>query len=210
MVRILGSIIIFDFISNEYLDRNFKSSSSVEIPSLNKPVSSLRIAKRNAIKSYWKNEESWKEITHVDSDSWENKVAFETSISLERIGISVFSGALPVRLLLLLAADQILEDYIVCHYWIRTYRERERTRSGNKFDFHRRYSEWIVMLSALWMEKYYPDYKPLSVVNRMFDGKQSLIERFVNFTHYEYKNLSVITKNEILNLLEIKNFKQLV
>jgi len=128
---------IFDFISNEYLDRKFQSLNPVSIPEHDEPIERLRVAKQIALKSFKKNEKKWDKLTSVDSKSWENKVAFETSISLERIGISVFSGALPIRLLLLLAADQILEDYILCHYWIKSYREREITKSKNDIDFHR-------------------------------------------------------------------------
>jgi len=66
------------------------------------------------------------------------------------------------------------------------------------------------MLSALWMDKYYHDYKPLSIVNRLHGGQHKLIEKFVKFTDYELENLSPNTKLEIMSLLGIQEFNDLV
>ena len=190
---------IFDFILNEYLDKKIQP---LKISENEQPIDRLKVAKMRAFESYNTNKDNWEEITKIQSERWESKVASETSISLERIGVSVYSGALPVRVLLLLAAGQILKDYIVCNCWVKSHRERENTKSINGIDYHRRYGEWLVMLSALFMNKYYPDYAPLAIVNELYGGEKELENKFIDFKKHEKENLSPITEREISRILK--------
>ena len=148
----------FDFITQEYLDRRFKSTKPPIIDE--NTIPELRVAKRIAIDKYrirdnkdkpWykscESRKKWREDSHVDKKEWQNSICLELSISLERLGISVFSGIIDCSIFLALAADQVLEDWLICEAWIESYRDKNRNlRDKNKnIHFHRRHAEWLAI-----------------------------------------------------------------
>jgi hypothetical protein len=161
---------IFDILGDEYLDRSFKSRGDIRID--NKTVSSVREAKRLARRKYETRWADWDAASDIDRDEWENHLAFELGVALERLGIAVFTGVVPVQVFLALAADQVLEDWILCRGWIRSYQKKHRvTDATGMVTFHRRHAEWLVLLSALWMKKHFPMYQPLSNVLEEYQGQ---------------------------------------
>lgn len=201
--RVYSLLSIFDYISNEYLDREFKSTDSPSIEG--KKINKVRIARTKAIKICYKNYDSWSKKSDLDKKGWENKLAFELSVALERIGIAVFSGALPISILLPLMADQIIDDWILCYQWIKSYREQERIYDAQaKIPFHRRHAEWVVILSTLWMYKNYPKYEPLSIFAEKIVSKDELLPRFLDLCKSEVDILDSFTKRDIKKVLHIK------
>jgi hypothetical protein len=151
----LAATALEQLVIRQYLDRTFSATDAPEI--LGRRVATVREAKLKA-RQHLRNED-WEERSQSE-DTPQNKIAFELSIALERVGVAVFTGIVPVRFLLSLAADQVVDDWFLCRAWIESYRTRQGI-SGT-LPYHRRHAEWLVLLCRLWMHHHYPVYKSLS------------------------------------------------
>ena len=69
------------------------------------PIVRLRDLKARVLKRSVEDPENHKKAIK-ESGTQENKLAYELSIALERLGIAVFTGIVPVSVFLALAADQ--------------------------------------------------------------------------------------------------------
>jgi len=192
---------LFDIITKNYLDRVFESTDPPTVD--DKVVIKTRPLKAKARKIIQDNPEQW-ENAIKNIDNWENKLAFELSIALERLGIAIFSGSIPLRFLLLIAADQLLEDWTICLPWVMLYRQKQKTvNTDSRIPFHRRYAELLVLLAAIWMHNNYPNYEPLKEIINRYENITNLKLIFINRFRKEINNIDPMTVNEIKILINI-------
>lgn len=105
-----------------------------------------------------------------------------------------FVGAVPVKLVMAVVADSIVEDWLVCMPWVTSYQHKQeswfkpeqkhrgdiRPKEHSPFkpsktrDFHRRHAEWIALVGILWLDKNWKN----KVVAELLDSKhyQSTLE----------------------------------
>lgn len=92
---------------------------------------------------------------------WQNKFAYEVSLGLEQVGIMILTGAIPLNLVLVLCAYQIIEDWGYCSILV-----KEKIRGNDapipksqdykeSVVFHRRHGEWLAYAAAIYMYKNY-------------------------------------------------------
>ena len=195
-----GTAGLFDIVARQYLDREFLST---EPPTINGVlVTKTRPLKATARQALATSEAEWTTEV-VKFGTWQNRLAFEVSIALERLGVAAFSGSLSLRLLLPLAADQILEDWTYCAPWVARYRTVQRTYQGS-VPFHRRYAEWLVLVAAVWMQRHYPNYTPLKEVHHLFGGHQAIEKRLVDQSAQEADTLDPHARHELRLLLGMR------
>jgi hypothetical protein len=204
----------FAAITQEYLDRRFRTAEPPEID--RQTIYELRVAKAKAVKKYrqgdskpltpwFKNmpsRQAWRQACVLGRSGYENRIGYELSIAMERLGIAVFTGAVDPSFFLALAADQVLEDWPLCEPWIESYRNDNHglVHRNGRVPFHRRHAEWLVLLSALWMNREFPDYSPLKVVIADFGDISHIQDRFKYFS---------LADGELLNAPLREKFHQL-
>jgi hypothetical protein len=155
---------LFDIVVHEYLDRQF---SATRAPA-DLDFANLREAKRMALKELEDDPLSWSQDVQNEG-GWRNRVAFELSVALERLGVAVATGVVPLRFLLPLAAGQILDDWRICKPWVDFHRDNEPVfESRTAIPFQRRHAEWLALLCAVWMTRIYTGCKPLSAFQRVY------------------------------------------
>jgi hypothetical protein len=191
---------LFSVVGREYLDREFTSTTPPIIDG--EEIRRTRPLKSKARDELAASSDAWSEAV-LKHGTWENKLAFEVSIALERVGVAAFSGALPLRFLLPLAADQILEDWTYCAAWVDDYRQRQRTFDGTT-PFHRRYAEWLVLASAVWMARHYENYRPLKEVEDRFGGRPSVQKRLLDRSSAERDTMEPSVRSEMRALTGVR------
>ena len=195
---------IFTIVLSEYLDRGFSSTSPPEdAPKVDgEPIQQMRELKRLAKYQKMQNEQAWKEASVSDKHPWQNKLAFELSIALERIGIAVFTGVVPANVFLALAADQVLDDWSLCEAWVENHQMKEDARDPEfGVHFHRRHAEWLFLFSALWMCQTFPKYPPLAKAS---DKRPRLKEDFLKLTSLESSLMPPLVRTKIAEMLKFK------
>lgn len=155
---------LFEIVVQQYLDRPFSATRAPE----HVQFANLRDAKRRALGELNSDPLSWaQDIT--DESGWRNKVAFELSVALERLGVAVATGVVPLRFLLPLAAGQILDDWRICKPWVDFHRQNEPLfESQTAIPFQRRHAEWLALLCAVWMNRAYAGCKPLIAFQQVY------------------------------------------
>ena len=84
---------------------------------------------------------------------------------MQQIGIAAFSGIAPVEFVLANASDVIIDDWIICRDWLKTYRQDEAHQRKDDWlnaqlvDYHRRHGEWLFCLAVLWTDKWNKHYR---------------------------------------------------
>ena len=197
---------IFQIVSSEYLDRQFTSTEPPDVDG--KRVERMRDLKGRGQRLRRSNNDAWTEAsTNGEKRGWENRLAYELSIALERIGIAVFTGVVPARFFLALAADQVIDDWMLCQNWITKYRESESVKDP-KFGvyYHRRHAEWLFLLCVLWMAKNFPNYPPLAEACR---NRTKLEDEFLKLRRLETSLMPEWVWLQILEILDFKTSKLL-
>jgi len=146
---------IGQFIRDVYAERDFTLAKAPK----NEDGSEMKLrqAKTSARDQFEHNPNLWKSESHVSKETWQNTTAYETSIALETLGIAVFTGLVPLRLLLAEHADSIVDDWLFCVPWVESYRDREAAKSrvettkSTNVQFYRRHAEWLAYVAALWI-----------------------------------------------------------
>lgn len=192
---------IFDIVLSQYLDRHFTSAEPPEVDG--RRVERIRELKSRAQKQRQTDKEAWAKAS-IDSQArgWENRLAYELSIAMERVGIAVFTGVVPAGFFLALAADQVLDDWMLCEDWVTNYRKSESARDPKVgVYFHRRHGEWLFLLSALWMERSFPKYPPLAQACR---NRSPLKEDFVKLTRLESSLMPEWVQLQIARIVQLQ------
>ncbi len=91
----------------------------------------------------------------VKHETWENRVAYEFSLALQKLGASVFVGAIPLDFVLATGATRIIADWGYCHPLVERIRRDspsvQNPRSGEHVEYHRRHGEWLAYVAAVWL-----------------------------------------------------------
>jgi hypothetical protein len=173
-------VAILEFLVREYAEREFKAGRAPKIDGVVAP--NLRYAKEQGKKLYESHPEEWDEASKlVNRDNWQNAVAHETAWVLEHLGAAVFSGALPLRLTLAISAGGIVNDWLLCRSWVRSYREEAnavsklRATGTRTVNFNRRHAEWLALVATLWMRTSW-HYPQADVVADRYGGIDNLAD----------------------------------
>ena len=173
-----GLSAIREFILHEYLEREFRAAQAPEING--RRITLLREAKAVAKNEYMQNHEEWDRASRRPNlGAWQNQVAFETAWALEHLGSAAFAGILPLRVLLAIAGDVIIDDWLLCRSWVKSYRDEERaipqveTMRFPSVYYHRRHAEWLVLVTVLWMVRHW-SYPNCDLVAEWYGGKQNI------------------------------------
>lgn len=171
---IIGSIV------REYLEREFKATQPPEING--RVVRALREVRQHAKKEYEQNPGEWdKASRRSNRGAWQNAVAFEIAWVLEHLGATAFSGALPLRIALAVVGDVVIDDWVLCRSWVKSYREDEKaisqmqTTRTSSASYHRRHAEWLALVASLWMARHW-HYPSCDRVAEWYGGEQNLRE----------------------------------
>lgn len=161
-----GGAALYGTILSQYTERQF--SEPVMVPNRNGGENAqkfVKMAKTRALdiikedlKTGSSNWDKASALIPENEGKWENRTAYETAWALQQIGVAVFSGIAPVNIVLMNVSDTIIDDWMICREWVKTYRFREAHEldGGDRpqvIDFHRRHGEWLFCLAVLWMRK---------------------------------------------------------
>lgn len=115
---------------------------------------------RNQIRNYVKLDEGSSQLKEYHkcsekNNSYENYLAYQLSLTLQHIALSIFTGAIPIGYVLSDASKTILEDWIYCYKAIEKIRNESSITSSNysKQYFEREHAEWLVCVAYLWLTK---------------------------------------------------------
>lgn len=192
-----------DWVNANYLDRQFRSTAAPKIPTgegETKEVVSVREAKYYALKI---DPEDWA-TESLKVGTWQNKVAFEIGISLQRLGSLAFFGAIPIGWLLHLNSDQIIDDWLLCRAWIKDYQDKQQTSLVKwtiETPFHRRHAEWIALAASIWMSQYCSGYKPAERIIADYDTIDKARARLENLTRAEFDVVDAQTLSGLSSIL---------
>lgn len=194
------------YILQEYLDRDGACGEKIDIEG---ELMQLRRAKTIAKNAYIRDKTTWNELSRWPPSGpyrWQNKVAFEVALGLERIGAATLVGLAPPRLLLAMAADVVIDDWLISQSWIKSYRESEKaisqvsTTGSSNMHYHRRHGECIALVAAAWMAKCW-SYKLGEVVIREVGGLQNLNERVQQLLNADGELIPAHVREEIAHLM---------
>jgi hypothetical protein len=90
----------------------------------------------------------------VEEGTWENAVAHEVSVALNRVGILVLAGGLPPRVVLALNGRQFVEDWDLCSKLVKELIREQREfspRADLDVGWHRRHGEWLACAAAIYL-----------------------------------------------------------
>ncbi|MGD0978422.1 MAG: hypothetical protein ABR962_04700 [Candidatus Bathyarchaeia archaeon] len=91
-----------DFLYKEYVDRELGRPIKID----GEEYKTLRDA-RNAIRNRIRREKET--FPPIEEEAW-NEFTYQLSIALQRVGMLVLAGAIPIKLVLPFVSDLILED----------------------------------------------------------------------------------------------------
>jgi hypothetical protein len=171
-------------------------------------VTALRAAKE-AAKAHRRSDSAGWARDATTLGTWQNKFCYELSIALERLGAAVFTGVVPSRLVLCVASDQLIEDWLLLSDFIEAHRRRPggatRELRGEKLDYHRRHAEWLALLAGLWMRCNFPAYPGLGQLEQKLGGGTRLRAKLTALTNADRTNMHAATRSHF-NELRMSEF----
>jgi hypothetical protein len=198
-----------EFVLPEYLERDFKATQAPKIEG--KIITSLRQAKQIAKRVNSQNPEEWDKVSRRSNlGAWQNQVAFETAWALNSLGTFAFAGCLPLPNLLALAADTIIDDWLLCRSWVRSYREDEgdtepsgtTVMQTTRF-LHRWQAEWLTLVAVLWLERHRP-YPGSDHVAEWYGGKENLTAKLQALSHAGGIPMPQTVRDEVRFLTDVE------
>ncbi len=196
-----------EFILREYAEHEFKTHFA---PTINgSKVISLRVAKWEAMKAYKQNPAVWDETSRLSNrEAWQNQVAFEIADALQNLGAATFTGSLPLSTLLAIMGSAIVDDWLLCRSWIKSYRESQHTISqaqvthGAAVYYHRRHAEWLVLITVAWMTRYW-SYPNCGLVADWYGGPRNIPEALRRLSSADGMLIPQVVKDDIKSLTGI-------
>ena len=171
-----------EFALGEYANRE----CSIEIN--DQQIHKLKNAQHHALTELRANRKQWEENSKKSSkDTWQNQTAYETAISLERLGLVALTGLVPLGVVLAIFGDQIIDDWLVCRHWVKSYREEENFTSNavhnnNSVPYHRRHGEWLVLLTLLWVKNKSLSFKNYEELLTDYGGEKKIEQLLVQYS----------------------------
>lgn len=197
-----------EFILREYIEREFKATEAPEIN--DESVTLLREAKTIAENECERDPNAWEKSSQVSNlGAWQNKVAFETAWALNNLGAAALTGNLPLRMLLAIASDQIIDDWLLCRTWVNSYREsqnvtlKQETTYVPDIHYHRRHAEWLVLVAVAWLSRHW-SYPNCSIVAEHYGGIQNLLVRLRELSSVDLVLIPESVRREIMSLTGIE------
>ena len=158
--RIYTRSALKDVVLREQSERPFEERPNAPLPGSGGSIKSLRAAKTIARREAKKNYPEWCKLSRIDCQyNWQNHVAFETAEGLQQFGIAAFTGSIPLHSAVASVADVVIDDWIICVAWIKSYQEKEKMiktvscEHNEKVFYHRRHAEWIFLVSLAWLRR---------------------------------------------------------
>ena len=153
------------------------------------------------------------------SHTLENKFAYRISIVLNRIGISVLSGIIPLHMVLSLNGNQILQDWEYCRELIKgkiSYNLFKKEDKEKLVNMTRRQFLWLACASSLYMYKNWTTLTEEKIkeqdswIKKVFDREDLSIEELIKMNN---EIMTMIEKSErniipILVKRDIKNLRK--
>lgn len=124
----------------------FLGGKSEEMPS------ELMAARQQSTIARTSSNSDWSRESRIESPGPPNRSAYMIALALERIGVALATGVVPVPFFLSLCADQVCDDWMSCKSWIESYRSNDGTFSG---PFRRRYAEFAFLVCATYLSQSY-------------------------------------------------------
>ncbi len=200
--------VMLEFVLGEYLEREFKATHAPKINGKEEKL--LRAAKSKAMDEYKQNPVEWDEVSSLSNqDTWQNHVAFEIAWALEHLGASVFMGILPLDMVLGIVGETVIDDWLLCRSWVKSYRDFEGTISQvettgvGDVDYHRRHAEWLVLVTVEWMRKNW-QYESCDKVAQVYGGEGNLPPRIRSLSRVDEMLMPPIVKEQVKSLTGIR------
>lgn len=90
----------------------------------------------------------------------ENRLAYEMTVAIERVGIMVLAGAIPLMLVLAQCAGKIIEDWATCVVLIEDIRGPETGMpTGEYRPWRRRHGEWLACVASMYLDATSPNHE---------------------------------------------------
>lgn len=206
--RSLDISILNQSIFEAYTDRVFKSASAPIIDG--KQETSLRVAKVWAFRQFKEDRALWDRESHVDKyqeASPQNAIAYETAITLETFGVAVYAGLIPLRLLLPEVGDVIIDDFLLCLSWIRSYQEKQRayatTRVTHEVPYHRRHAEWLAAVAGLWMNEHWANFGSTPLLVEAYGSIGNRRERVIALSQADGQLMPELVRKDLKELINV-------
>jgi hypothetical protein len=147
-----------------------------------------------------------KEILDTESLPESNRFAYEASVGLQRIGIMILLGAIPIKLVVPTIGKLIVEDWRYCSKLIEKLRQDDLTLKANKnIQYSRRHAEWLAYASALYIYNNWQG-NLTTKIKQLFGDRLSMEKRERELRNAEGKLiLSKKAKKEIEEMLYAKD-----
>jgi hypothetical protein len=196
-----------EFVLHEYVERQFRPTQAITIN--RSKVTSLREAKSKAMKVYRQNPSAWDKASQFDNQgAWQNRVAYETADILQKLGAATFTGSIPLRMLLAIVGDAVVDDWVLCRTWVKSYRESQHTISqayvthGAAIHYYRRHAEWLVLVTVAWMTRYW-SYTNCSLIAEWYGGVENIPDAIRRLSSADGMLIPQVVKNDIKSLTGI-------
>lgn len=188
------------FFVEQYLDGEIK----IETEKGEKRISfkEIRLALEDIYKKNRKFTEEGKkkyDILSKKSHTLENKFAYRISIVLNRIGISVLSGIIPLHMVLSLNGNQILQDWEYCRELIKgkiSYNLFKKEDKNKLVNMSRRHFLWLVCASSLYMYKNWT-----TLTKKKIEEQKNWIKKVFDREDLNIREL-IKMNNEIMIIIE--------
>jgi len=155
---------IYNFCIQEYQDKILNTEIAIH---------GSRKASIREIRNEIKNEFTSKNITRKEfydstlkEGNWKNKAVYQISICLERIGLVVLIGGIPIGYILASNGYQIVQDWAYCKELVnkklrlKSPVQKNYSNDDNKnIYFIRRHGEWLAYAACVYMDKYWENNK---------------------------------------------------
>lgn len=190
-----------ELILSEYLEREFKATEAPVIDG--REVNILRDAKTEAMRQYEQDTRQWDQASDLSNQgAWQNRVAFETAWVLEHLGIAAFTGMVPLRVLLGLVGDAVIDDWLLCRSWVKSYRESQHaisqigTSDTPNAHYHRRHAEWLALVATIWMSQHW-SYPNCDRLARWYGGIQNLSAVVRSLSHADGALIPDVVREDV-------------